>query len=38
MIREQTRPYPQEALEDIFQYLEWIENKYGIQDAVRQGE
>jgi hypothetical protein len=31
-IREQTREYPQAALEDIFLYLEWIETKYGVED------
>jgi hypothetical protein len=27
MIKEQTRAYPQAALEDIFLYLKWIEKK-----------
>jgi hypothetical protein len=30
-IREQTRDYPQEALEDIFLHLEMIEKRYGIE-------
>jgi hypothetical protein len=29
-IRDQTRGYPQEALEDIFVHLEMIEKRYGI--------
>jgi hypothetical protein len=29
-IRDQTRDYPQEALEDIFVQLEIIEKRYGI--------
>ena len=29
-IREQTRNYPQEALEEIFVHLDMIEKKYGI--------
>jgi hypothetical protein len=37
MIREQTRAYPQGALEDIFLYLEGIERKYGIGDSARDG-
>jgi len=28
IINEQTRAYPQAALEDIFLYLEWIEKKH----------
>jgi hypothetical protein len=32
MIREETREYPQEALEDIFLHLEMIEKRYGIED------
>jgi hypothetical protein len=29
-IGEQTRDYPQEALEDIFLHLEMIEKRYGL--------
>lgn len=29
-IKDQTRDYPQEALEDIFVHLEMIEKRYGI--------
>jgi hypothetical protein len=32
-IREQTRDYPQEALENIFDYLDVIEKKYGLEDS-----
>jgi hypothetical protein len=32
-IREQTRDYPQEALEDIFLALDMIEKKYGVEDS-----
>jgi len=37
LIREQTREYPQNALEEIFLYLEMIEKRYGIEgdDAER---
>ena len=30
-IREQTRGYPQEALEEIFDFLDMIEKKYGLE-------
>ena len=30
-IRDQTREYPQEALEAIFDYLDVIEKRYGIE-------
>jgi hypothetical protein len=33
-IRNQTRDYPQQALEDIFLHLEMIERRYGIVDSV----
>jgi hypothetical protein len=29
-IRDQTRDYPQEALEEIFLHLEMIEKRYGL--------
>jgi hypothetical protein len=32
-IRDQTRDYPQLALEDIFDYLDVIEKRYGIEDS-----
>jgi hypothetical protein len=32
-IREQTRDYPQEALEGIFDCLDMIEKSYGIEDS-----
>ena len=32
-IRDQTRDYPQEALETIFDYLDVIEKRYGIADS-----
>ena len=32
MIKEETRGYPQEALEDIFLHLELIEKRHGIGD------
>jgi hypothetical protein len=32
MLKEQTREYPQEALEEIFLYLEMIEKRYNIED------
>ena len=32
-IREQTRDYPQEALEEIFDYLDLIEKKYGLESS-----
>jgi hypothetical protein len=38
MIREQTREYPPEALEDIFLYLESIETKYRMAESGRDGE
>jgi len=38
MIREQTREYPQEALEDIFLYLDSIEKRYGVGDSALDGE
>ena len=37
-IREQTRAYPQAALEDIFLYLESIEKKYGVENGADGGE
>jgi hypothetical protein len=33
-IRDQTRDDPQEALEAIFDYLDVIEKRYGIEDSV----
>jgi hypothetical protein len=37
LIREQTREYPQNALEEIFLYLEMIKKRHGIEgeDAER---
>jgi hypothetical protein len=35
-IKEQTRVYPQAALEDIFLY--WIEKKYGVENGASRGE
>jgi hypothetical protein len=32
-IMEQTRGYPQEALEDMFLHLDMIEKKYGVGDT-----
>jgi len=37
-IKEQTRVYPQAALEDIFLYLEWIEKKCGVENGASRGE
>jgi hypothetical protein len=37
MIREQTREYSQDALEDIFLYLESIETKYRMAESGRDG-
>jgi outer membrane biosynthesis protein TonB len=33
-IRDPTRDYPQEALEAIFEYLDVIEKKYEVEDAI----
>jgi hypothetical protein len=38
MIKEQTRAYPQAALEDIFLYLEWIEKKCFVENGASRGE
>lgn len=38
MIKEQTRAYPQAALEDKFLYLEWIEKKYAVGNGASRGE
>jgi hypothetical protein len=32
-IRDQTREYPQQALEEIFLYLEAIEKRYGLRSS-----
>jgi hypothetical protein len=33
-VRDQTRDYPQEALEAIFDYLDLIERRYGIEKSL----